>query len=155
MKRVLLLALIMGTIVFAGCKNNNKKVDAGVVHNPESATNKNVANEKKDLPVMTFEETVHDFGKMIQGEKGHYSFKFKNTGTADLLITRVSTSCGCTVGEYPRKPVKPGEEGVIKVTFDSTHKRGFQNKSVTILANTQPNRTVLRIKANVVMPERD
>ncbi len=155
MKRAVFLVMIIAAVAFTGCKNNSKKVDARVVHNPESATQKTAEQSKKDLPVMTFEETVHDFGRMIQGEKGHYSFKFKNTGTADLLITRVTTSCGCTVGEYPREPVKPGEEGIIKVTFDSTHKRGFQNKSVTILANTQPNRTILRIKANVVMPEKD
>jgi len=88
-------------------------------------------------------------------EKVSYKFKFKNVGNSDLLISKVSTSCGCTVGHYPKEPVKPGEEATVDVTFDSTHKKGMQNKTITILANTQPNRTILRIKANVLMPERN
>jgi hypothetical protein len=104
------------------------------------------------MPKMVFQETVHDFGKIIKGEKLKYRFKFKNTGNADLVITKVSTSCGCTASHYPKKPIKPGEESYIEVVFDSTHKRGKQNKTITILANTQPNRTVLHIKGNVVMP---
>jgi hypothetical protein len=152
------LSTILGLLLFFGlssCNNGgNKKIDTNVVKNPASAQKKEVKTDD-NLPVMTFEETVHDFGQMIRGEKVHYSFKFKNTGKSDLIITRVSTSCGCTVGHYPHKPVKPGESSSIDVTFDSTHKRGFQNKSITILANTNPNRTVLRIKANVISPEKD
>jgi hypothetical protein len=152
------LSIILGLILFlviSSCNNGgNKKIDTNVVKNPASAQKKEV-NADNNLPVMTFEETVHDFGRMIRGEKVHYSFKFKNTGKSDLIITRVSTSCGCTVGNYPHKPVKPGEKATIDVTFDSSHKRGFQNKSITILANTKPNRTVLRIKANVITPEKD
>ena len=153
MKHVSIILSFFAVIALSSCHNNSKKINSKVVNNPESAQQANQDNS--NLPVMTFEETVHNFGRMIKGEKGHYSFHFKNTGKTDLLITRVSTSCGCTVGKYPRKPVKPGEKGTIDVTFDSTHKRGFQNKSVTILANTQPNRTILRIKANVVMPEKE
>ncbi len=153
MKKLSILISLLVLFALTSCNNGNK-VNTGVVNNPASAENTGKNVHDSNLPVMTFEETVHDFGRMIQGEKAHYNFNFKNTGKSDLLISHVSTSCGCTVGKYPHKAVKPGEEGTIEVTFNSTHKRGFQNKSITLLANTQPNRTVLRIKANVVMPEK-
>ena len=70
----------------------------------------------------------------------------------DLIISNVSASCGCTATKYTKEAVPPGEEGVITVTFDSRKRRGFQNKAVTVSANTQPNRTVLRIKAKVISP---
>jgi hypothetical protein len=152
MKRLYFILVLMAGIAFSGCQNNNSKtITSDVVKNSKSAS----GDVKNDMAKMAFVETVHDFGKVIRGEKVSYKFKFKNVGKSDLVITKVSTSCGCTVGAYPHDPVKPGEEGTIAVTFDSTHKKGMQNKSITILANTQPNRTVLRIKANVVMPERN
>lgn len=152
-KLYFILALMLG-VALTSCQNNNstkKTISTNVVKNDKSAEGTN----KNDMAKMAFTETVHDFGKVIRGEKVSYKFKFKNVGNSDLLISKVSTSCGCTVGHYPKEPVKPGESGTIDVTFDSTHKKGMQNKTITILANTQPNRTVLRIKANVIMPERN
>jgi hypothetical protein len=82
-----------------------------------------------------------------------YTFHFVNTGKSDLKISKVSTSCGCTVGKYPHQPVKPGEGGDIVVTFNTKYKFGYQNKSIMLLANTKPARTVLRIKAVVEIPK--
>jgi len=154
MKKLFFVLVLMLGIALTSCQNNNstkQTISTNVVKNDKSAE----GTTKNDMAKMGFVETVHDFGKVIRGEKVSYKFKFKNVGKSDLLISKVSTSCGCTVGHYPKEPVKPGEEGIIDVTFDSTHKKGIQNKTITILANTQPNRTVLRIKANVIMPERN
>ena len=85
------------------------------------------------------------------GETVSYPFKFKNTGKSDLIIADVSTSCGCTVTSYNKEPIHPGKEGVIRVSFNSAGKHGYQNKSIVIVANTQPNTFVLRIKAEVMM----
>jgi hypothetical protein len=104
------------------------------------------------LPKIEFKETIHDFGTVIEGEKVMYTFVFKNSGKTDLLISGVSASCGCTATKFTKEAIPPGEEGTITVTFDSRKRRGFQNKSVTVSANTQPNKTVLRIKAKVVSP---
>jgi hypothetical protein len=68
------------------------------------------------------------------------------------VIADVSTSCGCTVPSFPKTPVRPGEENIIKVAFNSTGKRGYQSKNIVVVANTQPNTTLLRIKAQVVTP---
>lgn len=105
------------------------------------------------LPAMEFKESLHDFGTVIEGEKVSYSFKFENTGESDLLISSVTASCGCTATKYTKEPVAPGDEGVVTVTFDTRRRRGFQNKTITVTANTQPNKFILRIKAKVMSPK--
>lgn len=153
MKNIALILLaVIGSIV-QSCENNNDRgISTDVVKNTRSAVK---TGKKGTPPKMQFKKTIHDFGDMIQGERVMYGFKFTNTGGSDLVITRVSTSCGCTVGEYPTEPVAPGEEGVVEVTFDSHKRKGFQNKSITVLANTEPNSVMLRIKTKVIMPERN
>lgn len=101
-------------------------------------------------PQMVFNKKEHDFGDITDGETVNYSFTVSNAGEADLVITNASASCGCTVPDYPKKPIKPGESGKIKVSFDSSNKPGMQQKSVTITSNTEKGSDVLTIKANVL-----
>lgn len=89
-------------------------------------------------PIMKFEEATYDFGKIKQGEKVSNEFKFKNIGKVPLIISDAKASCGCTTPEFTREPIKPGETGTIKVTFDSAGKTGLQDKVITIIANTNP-----------------
>ena len=144
------LLVLLGIAALISCSHSKTQLPASVVNLPNSASGN---SDQTSLPVMKFAQVEHDFGKIIQGEKVSYSFKFKNTGGADLVIAKVSTSCGCTASDYPKDPVKPGEEGVIEVSFDSAGKQGFQSKDLTIAANTQPSNTVLVIKAIVIIPE--
>ncbi|MCB2222177.1 MAG: DUF1573 domain-containing protein [Bacteroidetes bacterium] len=141
------ITIVIITGLFA-CSGEQGKIPADVVKNPISAS----GDQQNDLPVIAFDKTEHDFGKLIQGEKVTYNFKFKNSGQSDLLISQVHSSCGCTVPDFPREPIKPGDTGLIKVTFDSAGRSGIQNKSVTIVSNCQPNKTVVRIKAKVINP---
>ncbi len=150
MKYITIIALVI--IMLQSCENREKGITTDIVKNTKSAVK---TSEEGTAPKMYFEETVHDFGDMIQGERVKYSFKFVNIGGSDLVITRVSSTCGCTVGDYPKDPIPPGKVGYIEVTFDSKNRKGFQNKTVTILANTEPNTTTLRIKTKVILPERN
>lgn len=127
-------------------------IDTDVVTNPATAETAEGADSDVPVPEFTFETEVHDFGKVVQGEKVAYSFKFKNTGNADLIITSAKGSCGCTVPEWPKDPVAPGAEGMIDVVFNSDGKSGQQNKKVTIVANTVPNTKVLAINGMVEVP---
>ncbi len=148
---VSIFALLLGGLLVS-CSSGNKKdsdLPAGLVQNPNTASGKADADK---LPKIEFEKDFHDFGKIIQGEKVTYAFKFKNTGKSLLLISNVSTSCGCTVTDFPKEPIKPGESGKIDVSFDSEGRRGPQNKTATVMANTQPNSTMLRIQAIIVLP---
>jgi len=151
MKNLSFLIVVMLGITFYGCNNSgNKKLDTDVVNNEKSASEDVKLYE---APRITFKTTEHDFGKVIQGELVRYTFKYTNTGKADLIISKVSTSCGCTVPSYDKNPLPPGKSGEIEVIFNSKGKKGFQNKTITVLANSSPNKTVLRIKANIVQPE--
>ena len=145
------LMIILSMMVIVSCSGDRSRVPADVVNIPNSAS----GNDNQDrLPMIEFTSTEHDFGKVIQGEVVSYSFKFKNTGKSDLVIANISAACGCTASEYPKEPVKPGEEKVIEVIFNSSGKQGFQNKTLTVAANTQPSNTTLTIKAQVIIPEK-
>jgi len=150
-QRVLTIFSIIFSILFAAScgTDDNPGFSGDVVYNPNTASGK---ADKSKLPEFTFTETVHDFGKIIEGESVSYEFKFKNTGKSDLILSDVSTSCGCTVPEFSKNPIRPGGSGVVKVTFSSAGKRGFQSKNIVVVANTQPNTTQLRIKGLVVSP---
>jgi hypothetical protein len=82
----------------------------------------------------------------------NYNFTFTNNGTSDLVIASAKGSCGCTVPDWPKRPIKPGETSEIKVEFNSTGKKGKQHKKVTIVANTQPSKNVIAIQGNVIAP---
>lgn len=102
---------------------------------------------------MEFAETAHNFGELKQGDKASHVFKFKNTSSNPLTISSATGSCGCTVPDYPKEPIGPGETGEIKVTFNSTGKKGEQQKNVTIEANTIPSKNMLKIYADVLVVE--
>ena len=151
MQKISLILILVFGMTILGCDNSgDKKLDTGVVNNTKSATGENKAYNS---PKMTFKKTEHDFGKVIQGEFVRYSYRYTNTGKSDLIISKVSTSCGCTVPNYAKTPLAPGESSLIEVIFDSRGKKGFQNKTITVLTNAVPNKTVLRLKANILLPE--
>lgn len=151
-KFVAFISLILLLIV-SGCnsggQNSQETISADLVNNPNSASGTAL---KGSLPLIQFEEIEHDFGRIIEGETVSYSFKFTNTGKSDLIIAEVTTSCGCTVPSYPKTPIRPGEGGTVKIAFNSNGRRGFQSKNIVVASNTQPNTTVIRIKAQVVNP---
>ncbi|MGE0090495.1 MAG: DUF1573 domain-containing protein [Bacteroidales bacterium] len=101
-------------------------------------------------PEITFDTLFYDFGDLTQGEKASVTFKFKNTGTADLLILDAYSTCGCTIPEYSNQPVASGEEGKVEVVFDSANRSGLQNKTITLKINNHQGEKSLWIKANVV-----
>lgn len=100
--------------------------------------------------VMKFDNREHDFGDIKPNEKVEHTFEFTNEGDTDLIITRASGSCGCTVPDYPKEPLAPGAKGKITVTFDPAGKTGKQHKTVTILANTQKGKEILDVKATII-----
>lgn len=102
---------------------------------------------------MEFDNLIHDFGTVKDGEKVVHLYKFKNTGKEPLIISDAKGSCGCTVPQWPREPIAPGKSGEIKVEFNSAGKGDAagkpESKRVTITANTDPVQTYLTIKGIV------
>jgi len=156
-KKISLLAAIGLLVITAGCKKENTEATPVT----ESKDIINVSNSSTPVPadgkypVITFEEEEHDFGTIQQGDKVVHDFKFKNTGEADLTITSARGSCGCTVPEYPKTPIKVGETANIKVSFNSAGKQGETSKTVTLLCNTKEGNKILKIKANIEVPAKD
>ena len=101
------------------------------------------------LPILTWEEEVYDFGEVFEGDIVSKEFVFTNTGTAPLLIINATSTCGCTIPEWPKKPVPPDSTSSIKVKFNTLHKPGNQSKEVTIFANTFPNTRKITLKGKV------
>lgn len=100
-------------------------------------------------PVMTLEVTEIDYGQIEQGSEPLRIFMFKNTGTEPLTINSAHGSCGCTVPNYPKEPIAPGETGKIEVRYDTNRLGAFQ-KTVTLNTNETENAVhVLKIKGNV------
>lgn len=99
-----------------------------------------------------FEQMEYNYGTIKQGDKVDYEFVFTNVGKEPLIISSANGSCGCTVPDWPKEPIKKGEKGKIKVTFNSAGKQGMQDKTVTINSNAATNPVVLHIKGNVEVP---
>lgn len=153
MKITTITIILVFSIALFSCDNSgNSKLSTDVVNNTKSA---DIEVVEGSAPQFLFDETEHNFGNLIQGEKVTYNFTFTNVGASDLLINRVTSTCGCTVSNYSRAPIKSREKGKIEVTFNSRGKKGYQNKTVTVMANTEPNKTVLRVKASVLLPEQN
>ncbi|MFT6996593.1 MAG: hypothetical protein ACJAQ4_000334 [Cryomorphaceae bacterium] len=102
------------------------------------------------VTTMEFAAVDHDFGAIAQDTENTKVFSFTNTGAEPLIIANAKGSCGCTVPEYPKEPIPPGESGEIKVVYKPGKKKNAQSQNVTITANTLPEKSVLTISANVM-----
>lgn len=146
MKHILIVA---SALILFGCKpQGSDGISTSDVTNTQSAE----GSSKDGLPEIKFEEEEHDFGRITQGEKVSYAFKFKNTGKSNLIISSASGSCGCTVPEYPKEPIRPGGEGKVNVVFSSEGKQGITEKTVTLVTNCEPSTKILTIKTNIIVP---
>ena len=130
-----------------------KSTDEASKKKLETDAKKSVAAEEaqnESGAEITFKETNHDFGNIPFKGNGSYEFVFVNTGTEPLILTQPKSSCGCTVPEWPRQPILPGESNVIKVTYKNTDRPGSFNKYVTVFSNAAVNKEVkLHIKGTV------
>lgn len=105
-----------------------------------------------NAPVFEFESDVIDYGKLEVAADGVRIFKFKNIGKSPLVISRIQSSCGCTVPEKPEKPIMPGASGEIKVKYDTNRQGGF-SKEITVFSNASEPEKKLRIKGIILKAE--
>jgi hypothetical protein len=121
--------LILGILVLClSCSTNSKinKVKA------------DATEYDKSLAVIQWDQQTINLGKVKLGEQRTLEYPFTNIGAKDLIIELV-TSCKCTQLDWPVKPVPPGGQGVITVTYDSTGQRlGELKKTIDVIANTDP-----------------
>jgi hypothetical protein len=144
MKKSVLLVAILSVFAFSSCKDNA----ADKVNEENVATAEVRDAESGKFPVITFEESQFDFGTIDQGTNVEHVFKFKNTGEAPLMIVNAKSSCGCTVPEYTKEPIAPGDSGEMLVKFNGSGQNQV-SKTVTITTNTKEGTETLTIKAFV------
>ena len=107
------------------------------------------AIDNRPKTTVAFGTYEHDFGNIKQDSENKFVFTFTNTGKEPMIIESATGSCGCTVPSYPKEPVPPGGTGQIDVVYKPGKQENAQQKQVTVVANTEPKQTILRIKANV------
>ena len=117
--------------------------------NPDAKASDSSAQVFKDSTTVQMIDSVYDFGKVTDGEKVEFSFRFKNTGNHPLIVSSATASCGCTVPEKPEGPIKAGETGFIKVVFNSQGRVGDVHKEVTVTSNAYPVFPILELKGQV------
>lgn len=145
MKRIFLIFGFVGALVFVSCKEKNATAKINT-ENVAVAAERDAA--AKQVPVMSFEKSEHDFGTIDQGTPQETIFTFTNTGNAPLIITDATSSCGCTVPNPPKEPIAPGEKGELLVKFNGSGQNQV-TKTITVKANTEKGSELLRIKAFV------
>jgi len=96
-----------------------------------------------------FKKEVIDYGTIEKGADGVRKFEFTNTGTAPLIISRVYSSCGCTIPKKPEDPILPGESGEIEVKYD-TKRLGPIRKTVSVYSNAGTVPLPLKIKGTII-----
>jgi len=133
--------ILLGATLFS-CDIRNTKPKSDVI----SAQ----ATTFKDSTTVDVIDSIYNFGKVTDGEKVEYNFKFRNTGKKPLIVSSASASCGCTVPERPDAPIAPGEIGFLKVVFDSKGRVGDVHKDIMVVANTYPAFPVLKLVGEVI-----
>ena len=160
---VIALTVIYGTFIKDGSSTPTQRERVTRQRNPNRQSNV-AATPSQNAPTpaapttpklvtpatsIAFAEMTYDFGDIDQNSENKMTFAFTNTGDKPLILETVTGSCGCTVPEFPKEPIMPGESNEIKVVYKPGKQKGLQNKLVTVIANTQPKDTRLTITANV------
>lgn len=139
MSKFVLILILSASII--GCQNKHTSN-----LNELSVEDTRFVNNPSKLEML---DTFIDIGKMEQGEKRKVSFRFKNVGNSDMLLLEVRPSCGCTIADYPKKPFKPGEEGVFTAEFNSAGKLGRFAKSIEVFSSTIPTSHIVRFEGEI------
>jgi len=155
MKTIKMIPLVcVGLALLVSCNTENKQgQDAAEVpfeHGGEQPITQNIIpGSNENAPVVELVEDTYDFGQVTEGTKVEHEFRFKNTGGSPLIISNVQASCGCTTPEYSKNPIAPGEEGLVKVVFNSAGQMGKQHKVVTVTSNAVSKNTLLHLRGEV------
>lgn len=147
MKNFKILVVFIVSLAFFSCKENaTSKINTS---NLESAKERDAAISL-GAAIVEFDKTEYDFGELVEGEIAEGVFKITNKGKADLIITSAKATCGCTVPEWPKEPIAPGDSADLKFTFNSRGRQGKQSKSITLQTNSENLTETIRIKGTVV-----
>jgi hypothetical protein len=110
-------------------------------------------DQRSNNASIKFSSEEYDFGVLKPDSEATCNFDFNNSGTTSLIIINVTTSCGCTVPNWPEKPVRPGENASITIHYDTSFP-GVFHKTVSVFYNGEDSPKILTVKG-VVESEND
>ena len=144
MKKLFIAFLFTGMIACNSADQTSEGAGTGKTDQPAAS------DAVSETEIQWLDSTYIDLGKIKEGQVVEVSYRFKNVGTKNLVISSVTASCGCTVPEKPEKPFAPGEEGVIKAKFDSKGRPAGENrKTVTVESNTPSKSQQLNFRVEI------
>ncbi len=136
MKKIFFAFVILSGLI--ACKSNDKKAVAAPLTQEEKAK---AANDTANFTTIQWlDSTSTNLGKLKKDNSVEITYRFKNTGTKNLIIESVTAQCGCTIPEKPEQAFAPGEEGIIKAKFNGSGS-GVITKQVYVTANTNPTKS--------------
>tara|TARA_R110001632_G_scaffold152588_2_gene270264 strand:+ start:1597 stop:2058 length:462 start_codon:yes stop_codon:yes gene_type:complete len=148
MKKIVATSVLaLATVLFISCGEGNASSKVKK-ENVDTAKKRDVEISKGSA-VIEFDKTEFKFGTVNEGDIVEAKFVVINSGKTDLLITKVQPSCGCTVPEWPKTPIKPGESAEILAKFNTAGKPNKQSKTLTLFTNTARGREVLKLTGSV------
>jgi hypothetical protein len=103
----------------------------------------------KPFAELSFFQRTHKFPNTKEGVVLEHYFKYKNTGTAPLIIHDAKVSCSCTKVYFSKEPLAPGSSDSMRVTFDTKDKSYFQDREILILCNGRRSSSKIRVKVKV------
>ena len=106
-------------------------------------------NAQEKIAKIEFKSDTIDYGTIEKGSNGVRVFEFTNTGNAPLIISKVTSSCGCTIPKKPEAPILPGKTGEIEVKYD-TNRVSPIRKTITVISNADTPTIALKIKGDVI-----
>ncbi len=134
MKRIVLALAIVSSLV--ACKSSDKKAPEEV-HLTKELKEKAAADTANYTSIEWLDASPMNLGKLKKDQSVEVTFRFKNSGTKNLVIENVTAQCGCTIPEKPEKVFTPGEEGIIKAKYNGSG-HGAITKQIFVTANTKP-----------------
>ena len=99
-------------------------------------------------PKATFDKMTHEFGVVLWKHPATATFQIKNDGDKPLVISNVTTSCGCTVADWTKEPIAPGATGVVTSTFDAKALGHFY-KDIGVYCNASARPIYLMLRGEV------
>lgn len=156
MKNLLKIVPLVVALSLVACKKD-QKADQLIVSDETAATAPVVASpdemvkeaQAKPLTTVALSESNFEFGKIKKGDHKEHTYEITNTGTNPLIISQVKPGCGCTVPDYTKDPIMPGQKGKITLKFDSSSFDGMVNKQAEIYANVEKAPMVISFTADI------
>lgn len=151
MKKVILVSLLsIGIISLQSCKKETEVNNENLVEAAPEENYQELPTQTGPLTSLALSGNHYDFGDVKKGEVVEHIYEVTNTGDNPLIISEVKPTCGCTVPEFTKEPIKPGQKGQITLRFDSTNFEGIQQKQTQIFANVETSPILITFTANVI-----